>query len=505
MVPRPDDAVNAAGGRHAAGAPDPGFEALLERMRAAADPLADLAVARIVGKWAVPAVDVSAAALRAAHGAQFDRLAAASALFAGMPSNGALAAWAAGADDGATVEGALKAFVESACTLPPWADAAKLQRAEQLFLEHGALSCILLFCASLPECYVVPDLSLVLNASGQLEQRTDYRIRMTAAMIFPVMMPGGLTRPEGGGIAQVLKVRLIHATIRSLILRDTPEHASAALAAGATAAAAEPLPAAQAGARNMAESLFGLGWDLRAQGMPCNQADLAYTLLTFGYVFLRSLRRLGIGLPRADEVAFLHCWNVAGCVLGIEPALMAHTMAEAAALFRRLQAHGRAHPALPDPRPALGRALVATMAASIPFAVFKPFPRLMLRHLCGRRTARDIGLRGPVNGAAAVLFGLTMAVIRGIDTVVRQVRPGFSISRFLTRVLGYRLLTRVLMDQTRPLSLPEHLLDNVDATMQTWHDDPKAPRWLNRVEDRLTTPGRWQRAAPPADRRPAPG
>ena len=69
-------------------------------------------------------------------------------------------------------------------------------------------------------------------------------------------------------------------------------------------------------------------------------------------------------------------------------------------------------------------------------------------------------------------------------------------------------MTRLLMDQTRPLSLPEHLLDNVDSTMQTWHEDPKAPRWLNRVEDRLTTPGSWQQATPSpsaADRRPARG
>ena len=43
--------------------------------------------------------------------------------------------------------------------------------------DHGALSCILLFCASLPECYVVPDLSSVLHTTGQLEQNTEYRIR----------------------------------------------------------------------------------------------------------------------------------------------------------------------------------------------------------------------------------------------------------------------------------------------------------------------------------------
>ena len=46
--------------------------------------------------------------------------------------------------------------------LPEWLDPAKVERAEQLFIDDGALSCVLLFCASLPECYVIPDLSMVL-------------------------------------------------------------------------------------------------------------------------------------------------------------------------------------------------------------------------------------------------------------------------------------------------------------------------------------------------------
>ncbi|TAF69260.1 MAG: bifunctional aminodeoxychorismate synthase component I/aminotransferase, partial [Curvibacter sp.] len=38
-----------------------------------------------------------------------------------------------------------------------------------------------------------------LNYTAQLEARTEHRIRATAAMIFPVMMRGGLTAPQGGG------------------------------------------------------------------------------------------------------------------------------------------------------------------------------------------------------------------------------------------------------------------------------------------------------------------
>ena len=61
------------------------------------------------------------------------------------------------------------------------------------------------------------------------EAHTEHRIRQTAAMVFPVMMRGGLMSPGGTGVAQVLKVRLIHATIRHLVLRGTPPDSIPAL------------------------------------------------------------------------------------------------------------------------------------------------------------------------------------------------------------------------------------------------------------------------------------
>ena len=93
------------------------------------------------------------------------------------------------------------------------------------------------------------------------------------------------------------------------------------------------------------------------------------------------------------------------------------------------------------------------------------------------------------------LFALLMWIIRGIDTVVRTVVPQFSISRFMTRLIGYQLLTKLLMDETLPLKLPQHLLLRVNRTMGSWGNDPEAPRWLNRLEDRFTEPGAW---TPPA-------
>ena len=322
---------------------------------------------------------------------------------------------------------------------------------------------------------MIPDLSSVLHTSGQLEQNAEYRIRSTAAMIFPVMMHGGLSQ-RGAGVAQVLKVRLIHATIRNLILHGSPQDAVKQLLAGGSGqVAAQALPVG-GGRQAMFKTLYARGWNLQGDGLPCNQEELAYTLLTFGYVFLRSLRRLGIGLRPADEEAYLHAWNVVGHILGIDRALMVDTMDQGQALMARMQARGRAEPVQPDPRPALGRALMQTMENSLPWSIVKPFPELMTRYLCGRDTANDLGLTQPVPWPSALLFWGVLLIARAIDTLLRMVLPRFSIVRTLTRILGYHFMSRVLMSQTRPLQLPTELLNQVDDVVHSWSDDPPRPR-----------------------------
>jgi hypothetical protein len=295
-------------------------------------------------------------------------------------------------------------------------------------------------------------------------------------MIFPVMMRGGLTGAAGGGVAQALKVRLIHATIRHLVLRGEP--------GAAPARAVPPLAARGPG---MQQALYAHGWDVDRHGLPCNQEELAYTLLTFGYVFLQGLRRLGIGLAPADEEAYLHVWNVLGHLLGIERGLMADTMDEAQAMFEAIQARGRAAVRPDDPRPALGRALVGNLQAYIPLRLLKPVPVLLTRYLCGKAASRDLGLEGRVAWTSRLAFALAMAALRGIDRVGRLFSPGFSLARLVSRILGYHLTVKLLMDQTRPLKLPAALLNQVDGVVRAWHGDPGAPRWMNAVERRLTT------------------
>jgi hypothetical protein len=457
-------------------------------MQWVADPPADDAVAATLGDW-TPDEAGTAQRLRRA-----DVLNAAA---RSWQDNAGVAAWRG---DGvpADVAQPLQRYLAAAVQMPDWADPRRIARAETLFMDYGALSVTILFCASLPECYVVPDLAAVLDATGQLEERTQHRIRATGAMIFPVMMHGGLTSPGGSGMAQVVKVRLIHATIRNLILRASPEAALAKVRSAnsdADSGGAIPRLAGTNPADSMARALHVHGWDLEACAFPNNQEELAYTLLTFSYVFLRAMRRLGIAFTREQEEDYLHAWNVAGHFLGIRRELMVDTMAQAADLFARMQARGRekwARRAAPaDPRPRLGAALMDAMESVIPEGPFRDFPEQLTRWLIEAQSARDLGLVGRVPWASRSLFVTVMGVARGIDTVARIAFRNFSISRFITRLIGYRLTCALLMSQTRDLSVPSVLRPGIRSLIAGWGQDSKAPRWMNTLEDRWTTPGQW--------------
>ena len=446
-------------------------------MTRVADPLADRTIDAIVGPWS----DVDGA-----MGPGIARLGQATRLMAGWTTNASLAAWPTeGVDADPEVVASLRAYLDAGQQLPLWARAPDIERAEDLFMEYGPLSCTLLFCASLPECYVLPHLAEVLHVAGQLEAHTEHRIRQTAAMVFPVMMKGGLARADGGGVAQVLKVRLIHATIRHLILRGPPEEARGRI---------EPQAMTSANP-NLVQAMLAKGWDVERQGLPCNQLELAYTLLTFSYSFLKGMRTLGVPLSQDEEQAYLHAWNVVGHVLGIRDDLMAHSMDGAAAMFEGIQALARTQATTPDARPGLGRALMDTMARAIKLPVIRHLPLPMTRWLIGGDTANAIGVDERVGLLTRVVFRAGLIAVQLIDGVVRLVRPQFSLVRMFTRIVGYHLLTRLLLDQTRPLNLPDELLAPMRGTVAGWEHDAHAPAWVNRLEDRMTTTGAWRPAA----------
>jgi hypothetical protein len=228
------------------------------------------------------------------------------------------------------------------------------------------------------------------------------------------------------------------------------------------------------------------GWRLKQEGLPCNQLQLSYTLLTFHYVYLRSLHKLAIPFrPRAEQ-AYLHTWSVVGHILGIDAAHMPGNMEQAESLFTRMQAWGRSRPlgllpdgqAATDPRPKLGQALMAVMETYLPWNVLKPFPVLLTRELCGPATSRDIGIDGPVSLVSRFIYSSVMEAVRAIDAVGRVFNRDFCLTRLITDAIGYRAITQFLLQQTRRLSLPDHLASQVQQMSGHWAGKGRMRRWL---------------------------
>ena len=74
-------------------------------------------------------------------------------------------------------------------------------------------------------------------------------------------------------------------------------------------------------------------------------------------------------------------------------------------------------------------------------------------------TSADLGIMYRVSWLSRAVFAVGVLLVRGIDAAVRLFLPTFSICRLVSRVLGYQFTVKLLMDQTRPLALPDALLN----------------------------------------------
>ncbi len=110
----------------------------------------------------------------------------------------------------------------------------------------------------------------------------------------------------GRGFLTATKVRYLHASMRYQALGDQPPY------------------------------------DVQENGLPINQEDLAYVLLTFGYVIPLGLENLGAILSREEKEAFLHCWKVIGYVMGIDDDLLTDDLDEAKALYEKIKSRQQA-------------------------------------------------------------------------------------------------------------------------------------------------------------------
>ena len=243
---------------------------------------------------------------------------------------------------------------------PEWVDPAKLEVAGELWHQNKLAVIAALYCISLPSCYLLKNGIPALYESDKLTDPTHIyqRIYETGRFLDAVMSPGGLSigsqrgtawpsspagspvqpqaldetgttpsenpSPErfiwGPGFVSARKVRFLHAAMRYLLThRDGTSDSGGihAIAAGATSEERH--------------------WDTVKLGKPVNQEDLAYTLLTFGYLIPVALDRWGCRWTLDQREAFLHLWKTVGHTMGVREGLLTDKCDQAEQLFNLIR------------------------------------------------------------------------------------------------------------------------------------------------------------------------
>ena len=394
-----------------AGGPPDWPDRLLDQMTQTADPLADDTVAALSHRGGIAAVN---------------------ALWNNLLMNDELMPPDAPAE--------LKAYLDQSARFPIWVDLALVRQAEAFFERNGPLCLVSLLCAGLPECYALKNEAAVLATTLQLEQHAYRRIFETTQLVVAVMRQGGMN-PSGEGIKATQKVRLLHATIRHLILSPRAAHDS------------------EAAPKSFAGAVPGsLSWDTAAAGQPINQEQIAYTLLTFSYVILRSFERLEIPVTKQEQAAFFHCWNVVGSLMGVREELLAFNFEDGARLFSKIKAR---HMRVSDDGRNLTQALTRISreiiqhgtTGFVPRLFVKKLPAVIMRLLLDKPTRKTLQLRwlGPGEWLLLGLFRLLVA----ISSTGYQWLLCFGGTRFATAIISR--LTKISRGRRPLFALPEHL------------------------------------------------
>lgn len=179
---------------------------------------------------------------------------------------------------------AMKDLIDDCAEVPAWVDWPTCDRGGELLLRAGGLGGAVLGARSLVLGYASPAGNKPLVFSGRLKEQARTRLDETARFVQAVSRPGGM-RPFSDGWQITVKVRLIHAQVRRMILRSDR-------------------------------------WNSDAWGLPVNQHDMAGTTLLFSVSILDGLRKLGMAIDAEEAEKYIHLWRWVGRTIGVDPGLL---------------------------------------------------------------------------------------------------------------------------------------------------------------------------------------
>jgi hypothetical protein len=197
-------------------------------------------------------------------------------------------------------------------------------------------------------------------------------------------------------------------------------------------------------------------WKADEWGVPINQEALVATMLAFSTVATDGLRKLDVPVTEQEDTDLLHLWKVAGAVLGIDPANMPETPAEARLLWRRCEDRNFGCTDAGLLLTARHMAFMQQLAGQdkVLADALTDMNAAMLRYLMGHRIAVKYlgvpkpGWWGALLPAVRGLFSLSEVIVDNVDPVDRW------LDRYADKLL--EALQRVWdgLDGSRPFAIP---------------------------------------------------
>jgi hypothetical protein len=182
-------------------------------------------------------------------------------------------------------------------------DIELFKQTHEIWKEKGMKFIFILFFRALPYTYMAEKPANVLKMTKLLIEQPERRIFETAQFVFDVM-DENWWEPEKRGILTALKVRIMHAAMRHVILDDTT----------------------------------GEKWN-EAWGKPISQEDLVATNQVFSLEFFKGLSMLGDTLSDDEQNAWYHTWKTIGRIMGVQDELICKNVDEAWSLQHAVYSH----------------------------------------------------------------------------------------------------------------------------------------------------------------------
>ncbi len=173
--------------------------------------------------------------------------------------------------------------------IPSFFSSKSCIRSSNFFNCHQQTIGIILGCYSLPYCYLGEDGARILEFAGRIKSDTYNRLKETGHFLKRTMNFD--YRETGDVVFMLLKVRVLHAFWRFMILKSGKWNSS---------------------------------W-----GYPINQEDMLGTNLSFSWIVLKGLRKLGYDVDKVYEEAYLKHWAAVGLIMGIDEKLLVFTNSDA--------------------------------------------------------------------------------------------------------------------------------------------------------------------------------